>query len=44
MTAPQLLENFIRNHPDFWNFNEELKEVERLKKACEIKTNNSNSQ
>lgn len=34
MTAQQLLENFLINHPDYWNYYDELKEVQELKKAC----------
>lgn len=28
------LEQFIAEHPDYWEFENELKEVERLKLLC----------
>lgn len=39
MNAQQLLDNFVAQHPDYWNFNNELQEVERLKKKCETENN-----
>lgn len=39
MTAHQLLEKYIANHPDYWDFDEELIEVKKLRNACEIERN-----
>ena len=36
MKPEQLLENYISKHPDYWDFENELKEVARLKKICEV--------
>ncbi|WP_430819772.1 hypothetical protein [Carboxylicivirga caseinilyticus] len=37
MSAEQLLEKFIIEHPDYWEFDEEAKEVARLKELCKLK-------
>ena len=34
MSAEQRLEKYISQHPDYWDFEEEVKEVERLKAMC----------
>jgi len=41
MRAQQLLKNFLAQHPDYWNFRDEIKEVEKLIKACELERTNS---
>ena len=38
MEAKQQLENYILKHPDYWEFEDEMKEVERLKALCNGKT------
>ncbi len=32
MSTEQLLKKYISEHPDYWEFENEVKEVERLKK------------
>jgi hypothetical protein len=34
MSAKQLLEKYILEHPEYWEFETEIKEVERLKGLC----------
>lgn len=34
MSAVQILEKYILEHPEFWEFENELKEVRRLKELC----------
>lgn len=34
MNSEQLLERYILSHPDFWEYENERKEVERLKALC----------
>lgn len=34
MSAKQMLEKYMREHPDFWEFENEMIEVARLKKLC----------
>lgn len=36
MSATQLLEQYISKHPDFWEYENELKEVMRLKELCRV--------
>lgn len=38
MEAKKLLENYILKHPDYWEFEDEMKEVERLKELCNTKS------
>lgn len=38
MNPKQLLERYILTHPDFWEYENEIKEVERLKALCELET------
>lgn len=35
MSTEQLLEKFISEHPDYWEFENEVQEVKRLKALCE---------
>jgi len=35
MNAKQLLTEYVTLHPDFWEFENELKEVERLTELCQ---------
>lgn len=34
MSAEQILENYISQHLDYWEFENEIKEVARLKELC----------
>lgn len=34
MNAEQMLNIFISEHPDYWEFEEEMKEVARLSELC----------
>lgn len=34
MNTEQLLEEYISHHPDYWEFENEIQEVERLKALC----------
>jgi hypothetical protein len=34
MTAEQILEMYILEHPDYWDFENELNEVDRLRQLC----------
>lgn len=34
MNPEKLLEKYILAHPDFWEFEDERKEVERLRALC----------
>lgn len=34
MTAKQMLEKYISEHPDYWDFENEIKEIARLKELC----------
>ncbi len=45
MQARQILENYLLTHPNFWEFDNEMEEVSRLKAACEKENlkNNCNS-
>ncbi|MEJ6583443.1 MAG: hypothetical protein QNL61_06170 [Crocinitomicaceae bacterium] len=36
MSTLQLLETYISEHPDYWEFENERNEVERLKKLCAV--------
>ena len=36
MTLEQQLEDYILSHPDFWEFDDEVKEVERLRLLISI--------
>ena len=38
MSAKQKLEKYILEHPDFWEFENERREVERLKVLCLLDT------
>lgn len=38
-----MLEKYISEHPDYWEFESELKEVNKLKKLCIIKSIRFNS-
>ena len=35
MNAKQNLEKYISKHPDYWEYENEVKEVRRLKALCE---------
>lgn len=37
MTAEQMLEKYLFEHPDYWEYENEVKEVERLKQLCASK-------
>lgn len=34
MNALKLLNEYIDQHPDYWNYQNEVKEVQKLKRAC----------
>lgn len=34
MSAEQILENYISKHLEYWEFENEIQEVERLKELC----------
>jgi len=35
MNAKQLLEQYIWEHPDYWDYDDEIEEVIRLKELCD---------
>ncbi len=41
MDAEQLLEKYLLEHPDYWDFENEVKEVERLRSLCDSETTNA---
>jgi hypothetical protein len=34
MMAEQMLEKYISEHPDYWEFENEIKEIERIEELC----------
>ena len=38
MTAEQVLEKYIAEHPEYWEFENELKVVASLKELCDNKS------
>ena len=34
MNAEQVLIKYLMEHPDYWDYENEVKEVERLKRLC----------
>ncbi len=39
MNAKKLLEEYILKHPEYWEYENEWKEVQRLKDLCQEETN-----
>ncbi len=42
MSTEQVLENYIAEHPDYWEFDNEVQEVKRLKKLSIEEAKNQN--